>query len=343
MRAPRAPRAPRPTSARTAGHQRRRSGSARRASTPASPTPGAPTAAPCWTASGSGSRSPPTAPSCPPLARPPTSSSPPACSVAGTGPASSRPPPAPASAARATRPSRTPATALAIQFDDGPSHYRTETLRILREKQVTGVFMDTGTRVEANPHFARFQLAEGHELLNHTYSHANLNQVLVGEGPDGVRREIQAAEAAFAAVGAPISFRGIRPPFGAANAQVRQIIADMGYTDYMTRIGTDDWLPERTPQEISDAIVEQLYPGAIISLHDGPYDTTAPGHERGLALLIDAARERGYCFGTVDRHGGVVADRLIPTGKPIPVVENPVPYAPLVSSGEPPKPYVILD
>ncbi|GAA3664731.1 hypothetical protein GCM10022224_031140 [Nonomuraea antimicrobica] len=233
---------------------------------------------------------------------------------------------------------------LAIQFDDGPSHYRTETLRILREKRVTGVFMDTGTRVKANPHFARFQLDEGHELLNHTYSHANLNQVLASEGPDGVRREIQDGEAAFAAVGAPISFKGIRPPFGAANVQVRQIIADMGYTDYMTRIGTDDWVPERTPQQISDAIVEQLYPGAIISLHDGPYDSPAgPGTNGGLALLIDAARERGYCFGTVDHHGGVVADRLIPTKQPIPVVKNPVPYAPLIFPGEPPEPYVILD
>ncbi|MEV4173831.1 polysaccharide deacetylase family protein [Nonomuraea sp. NPDC049709] len=233
---------------------------------------------------------------------------------------------------------------LAIQFDDGPSHYRTETLRILREKQVTGVFMDTGTRVKANPQFARFQLAEGHKLLNHTYSHANLNEVLASEGPDGVRREITAAEATFAAVGAPISFKGIRPPFGAANAQVRQIVADMGYTAYMTRIGTDDWVPDRTPQEISDAIVEQLHPGAIISLHDGPYDTPAGrGTNGGLALLIDAARERGYCFGTVDHHGDVVADRLIPTDQPIPVVENPVPYAPLIFPGEPPHPYVILD
>ncbi|WP_116950421.1 polysaccharide deacetylase family protein [Jiangella endophytica] len=232
---------------------------------------------------------------------------------------------------------------LAIQFDDGPSHYRTETLRILREKQVTGVFMDTGTRVAANPQFARFQLAEGHELLNHTYSHANLNQVLAAGGPEAVRQELLDAEAAFAAAGAPISFKGVRPPFGAANAQVRQIIADLGYTDYMTRIGTDDWVPERTPQQISGAIVEQLHPGAIISLHDGPYDTPAgPGTNGGLALLIDAARELGYCFGTVDASGEVVADRLIPTGDPIPVVENPVPYAPLVFPGEPPEPYVIL-
>ncbi|MEO3874040.1 polysaccharide deacetylase family protein [Nonomuraea sp. B12E4] len=232
---------------------------------------------------------------------------------------------------------------LAIQFDDGPSRYRTETLRILREKRVPGVFMDTGARVEANPQFARFQLAEGHRLLNHTYSHANLDEVLAREGPDGVRREITAAEAAFAAAGAPISFRGVRPPFGAANAQVRQIIADLGYTAYLTRVGTDDWRPARTPREISDAIVGRLHPGAIISLHDGPYDTPAgPGTNGALALLIDAARELGYRFGTVDRHGNVVPDRLVPVDRPIPVVENPVPYAPPACPGEPPEPYVIV-
>ncbi|SDK75165.1 polysaccharide deacetylase family protein [Nonomuraea jiangxiensis] len=237
----------------------------------------------------------------------------------------------------------TSARRVAIQFDDGPSHYRTETLRILREKRVPGVFMDTGARVAANPHFARFQLAEGHQLLNHTHSHANLDEVLDREGPDGVRRELAAAEAAFAAAGAPISFLGVRPPFGAANAQVRQIIADLGYTAYLTRIGTDDWVPGRTPREISDAIVDQLHPGAIIALHDGPYDSPAgPGTNGGLALLIDAVRERGYHFGAVGPHGDVVEHRLTPTDQPIPVVENPVPYAPLGFPGEPPEPYVIL-
>lgn len=233
---------------------------------------------------------------------------------------------------------------LAIQFDDGPSFYRTGTLEVLRDKQVTGVFMDTGMRVEANPHIARFQLDEGHLLLNHTYNHANLNDAFSEGGADAVVREVLDTEAAFAAAGAPISFKGIRPPFGAANAQVQEVLADLGYTAYLTRIGTDDWIPQRTPEEISDAIVEQLYPGAIISLHDGPFDTVAgPSVVEGLALLIDAARDAGYCFGKVDHHGGVVADRHVPSDEPVPTVTNPVPYHELLfGGGLPPEPYVIV-
>lgn len=234
---------------------------------------------------------------------------------------------------------------LAIQFDDGPSSYRSQTLAVLRDEQVTGNFMDVGQRVAANPQFARFQVREGHLLLNHTMHHSNLNTVFAQAGAAGVIAEVLDAEETFAAVGAPISFRGMRTPFGSANAQVRQVLDSIGYVNYPNRIGTDDWIPERTGQQISDAIVAQLRPGAIISLHDGPYDTVAGAATvEALALLIDAARERGYCFGKVDRHGAVVADRHVPTDAPIPTVTDPVPYHELlIGGGEPPAPYVIVE
>ena len=38
---------------------------------------------------------------------------------------------------------------IAITFDDGVSSYRPQTLQILRDKQVHGVFYDNGFRVEA--------------------------------------------------------------------------------------------------------------------------------------------------------------------------------------------------
>jgi Polysaccharide deacetylase len=40
---------------------------------------------------------------------------------------------------------------IAITFDDGVSAYRPQTLQILRDKQVHGVFYDNGFRVAANP------------------------------------------------------------------------------------------------------------------------------------------------------------------------------------------------
>ena len=46
---------------------------------------------------------------------------------------------------------------MALTFDDGPSYYRTQTLRTLRAKRVPATFFDVGMRVHANPQFAGFE------------------------------------------------------------------------------------------------------------------------------------------------------------------------------------------
>jgi len=216
---------------------------------------------------------------------------------------------------------------IAFTFDDGTSYYRPRTLQVLRERQVHGNFFDNGIRVAANPQIAIFQVREGHTQLNHTYSHINMSQM----SDAGNREEVLRNEALFEAIGAPLSFKGIRPPFGGSNPRVQALLASMGYTAFLNRVGTDDWIPERTAAEMRDAILPQLEPGVIVALHDGPVDTPAGAATvEALAMIIDAAREQGYCFGVVDASGEVVADRYVSSGEPIPRIVNPVPYHRLV-------------
>ena len=216
---------------------------------------------------------------------------------------------------------------IAFTFDDGTSWYRPRTLRVLRDRQVHANFFDNGFRVEANPQIARFQGREGHVQLNHTWSHVNMSQM----SDAGNREEVLRNERFLARIGAPLTFKGIRPPFGGSSPTVQALLASMGYTSFMDRVGTDDWIPERTAAEIRDAIVPQLEPGVIVALHDGPVDTSAGAATvEALGLIIDAARSLGYCFGVVDRTGEVVADRYVSSGRAIPRVERPVPYHRLV-------------
>ena len=93
-----------------------------------------------------------------------------------------------------------------------------------------------------------------------------------------------------------------------------------------------------------DAIVNQLRPGAIILLHDGPIDTPAGANsQRRVARRSSTPPARaGYCMGTLDRKGNVVADRYIPRTTPIPQITNPVPYVPLAHAGTPPSPWVLV-
>jgi uncharacterized repeat protein (TIGR01451 family) len=229
---------------------------------------------------------------------------------------------------------------IAFTFDDGVSFYRPQTLQILRDKQVHGVFYDNGFRVAANPHIATFQVREGHTLLNHSYTHPHFNQL----SDAAVLDEVLRTERLFDAIGAPLTFKGFRPPFFEANARVRGLIGGLGYTISTGAVQTDDWDPARSGAEITAAIAEQLEPGSVILLHDGPNDTPAgAGSVEALANLIDIARSRGFCFGVTDHTGFVVASRYVSSRERIPQIANPVPYNALVRPGTPPEPFVFVE
>src|SRR5918999_3112501 len=228
---------------------------------------------------------------------------------------------------------------VAFTFDDGVSAYRPHTLQILRDEQVHGVFYDNGFRIDANPQFAAFQVRETHVQLNHTYYHPHLNQL----SDAAVVDEVQRTEAALEAAGAPLTYKGFPPPFFEANARVRGLIQGLGYTLSLGAVQTDDWDPARSAQQIRDAIVRQLRPGAVILLHDGPSDTPAGAATvEALGQIIDAARESGFCFGVTDETGEVVASRYVSSGRRIPRIVNPVPYNALVRPGTPPEPFVFV-
>lgn len=217
------------------------------------------------------------------------------------------------------------ANRVALKFDDGMSSFRPQLLQLLRDKQVRTTFFDNGVRIDANPELTRFQVREGHVQLNHTYLHPHLDELPA----DAIRDEVLRTQAAHEAAGAPETFQGIRPPFGGTNATVRQVLLEMGYTEFRSewQAETEDWLPEMTADAISDDIVQQLRPGVIIGLHDGPIDTTS-GAATVVAVgqIIDRARELGYCFGVPDHTGQVVADRYVASNQEVPQITNPVPY-----------------
>jgi uncharacterized repeat protein (TIGR01451 family) len=229
---------------------------------------------------------------------------------------------------------------IALTFDDGPSAYRPQNLANLRARSVHATFYDTGVRTEANPQMGRFEVAEGHTVYSHTYDHPHLNAL----SPALQVAELQKAESAFAAAGVALTGKVLRPPFFEANAAtIANLSTTLGYMLTTQRIETTDYEPTNTAAQSRDAILSQLRPGAIILLHDGPIDTPAgQASTDAAAMIIDAARAQGYCFGVQDRAGNVVADRYVPSANPIPQIQNPVPYVPLVRPGTPPSPWVTV-
>jgi peptidoglycan/xylan/chitin deacetylase (PgdA/CDA1 family) len=232
---------------------------------------------------------------------------------------------------------------MALTFDDGPSYYRTQTLRTLRSKRVPVTFFDVGMRVAANPQLSAFEAREGHLVLNHTWSHPHLPALT----PAQVDSQVLRTQEVLRKAGAPMPFKLLRPPFGDVDAAVDAQLTSLGYHHVNWDVVATDWDVATTAAEIRDTIVQAFRPGLVILMHDGAIDSAnGPADEAALPQVIDRARAQGYCFGQLNPEGAAVPVRYRGSRAPIPEVINPVPYLPLQSYSRgqlPPSPYVIVD
>jgi len=221
-----------------------------------------------------------------------------------------------------------------LTFDDGPSAFRPQTLQILRDLEVPAVFFEVGMRVRANPQLTRFAADEGHQVLNHSYTHSALSSLSAAR----VRGEIWRTEDAFTDAGVTVPFDGLRPPMTAIDDAARRVLAELGYAEVEYDASVRDWHPEATVEEIRDAMLGGLAPGAVLLLHDGPADTGAGAATlEALPQIIAGARDRGFEFGLLDADLQVVEATYVSSGKPIPQIQAPVPYRPLMfTDPEPP-------
>lgn len=191
------------------------------------------------------------------------------------------------------------ANVVAITFDDGPDpRFTPDILGILAEEDVKATFFMVGKHVEKYPHLARQVMAAGHEIGNHTYSHANLFQALPGH----IAREIgRGEEAIFEATGLRPSL--FRPPRGLYETKLLEETKERGYTVILWSLSSRDWL-EMRPTDISRAILQNVSPGDIILFHDSGNIIRAEGGERlstvrSLKPVLAGLKKQGYDFVTI--------------------------------------------
>jgi len=166
---------------------------------------------------------------------------------------------------------------IVLTFDDQGSKDQVEAiLDILDENLVKAIFFPVGKWAEQNTELIDRMKAEGHIVGNHTYSHANLTKLSEEE----IRSEIEG--------GAGEGL--LRLPYGASNALVQSVAADMGYRIYGWNVDPEDW-KGGTAQEIVETVIRQVKPGSVIVLHlQGKHTAEALEH------LIPLLRQAGYKF-----------------------------------------------
>ncbi|MBQ3076029.1 MAG: polysaccharide deacetylase family protein [Clostridia bacterium] len=194
--------------------------------------------------------------------------------------------------AKPYRKSTSQAQQIALTFDDGPSIQNTEEiLGILKEYGIRATFFVIGENAAADPERIRMIHEAGHEIGNHTYTHAYISKI----GKDALREEIQKTENVLKEITGekPCVFR---PPGGLYNEEALTVLEEMGYRSILWSLDTRDWSMPKSDTIVSK-IEENAVGGDIILFHD-LNDKRLPTPE-ALKQILPYLKENGYEFVTI--------------------------------------------
>jgi peptidoglycan-N-acetylglucosamine deacetylase len=211
--------------------------------------------------------------------------------AAGAQDSSTTPSPSPSPAKLATYSQvRVDQPYIAMTFDDGPSSENTpRLLEMLKQRNIKATFFLIGENAAANPDLVRRILAEGHEIGNHSWTHPQLSKL----SDDRVTAEITKTQDAIKdASGYTPTL--LRPPYGAITARQREWIENQfGLNIILWSVDPLDW-KRPGASVITQRILSQVRPGAIILSHDIHKQTID-----AMPATLDGLISKGYKFVTV--------------------------------------------
>lgn len=207
---------------------------------------------------------------------------------------------------------------LALTFDDGPDPaYTPAILDILKQKNVKATFFIIGVNAEAHPALVQRELAEGHEIGNHTFTHPNLAET----APEADKLEYNATQRLIEALTGRRMVL-FRPPYLGDAEPVNkdeiipvQIAQNQGLLTVGVHVDPFDWqqpsldeMMQRILHSVTDPNPETR--GNVILLHDSGGDRSKT--VQLLPGLIDNLRAKGYRFVPVSELAGLTRDQAMP-------------------------------
>ena len=171
-----------------------------------------------------------------------------------------------------------------ISFDAAWGNEQTKTLLdILDEHKVKTTFFLVGDWVEKYPESVKEISKRGHDVGNHSDTHAHMTQISLSEQKAEIENCNQKIESL---INKPVTL--FRPPYGEYDNSVVEVCNSLDMYCTQWNIDSLDW-KDPSPQDMVQRIKDNLCPGSIILLHNGAKNTP-----EALPLIIDAIHAQGY-------------------------------------------------
>ncbi|HEV7458956.1 MAG TPA: polysaccharide deacetylase family protein [Solirubrobacteraceae bacterium] len=180
---------------------------------------------------------------------------------------------------------------VALTFDDGPSIYTSQVLRILRRFKIHATFFLIGEQIGANAGLVRQELAEGNAIGDHTWNHSN-----VAGGGSFAYSQLSRTRAAIRRASRYYTPCLFRAPGGSVSGALFPVARSLGMLTIQWDVDPRDWSRPGS-DSIYSTVVGQARRESIILMHDGG----GPRSQTVAALpgIIRTLRSRGYGFETV--------------------------------------------
>lgn len=173
-----------------------------------------------------------------------------------------------------------------LTFDDGPNGaYTNQVLDLLARYNAKATFFIVGANAQGKGDLIRRMYQAGHGIGNHTWNHARLT----GMSETTFAREVGSAANLFGKYAAPC----LRPPYGATDATTYTNATRLGYSVVLWSIDPLDW-QQPGSQVIANRVLSNIFPGAIVLLHDGPGNRSQT--VAALETILATLSAQGYSF-----------------------------------------------
>ena len=181
---------------------------------------------------------------------------------------------------------------IALTFDAGSDvGYTDDILDLLAREGIKATFGMTGAWAQQYPELIQRMHAEGHQLINHSWSHPSFPQLSREERIS----EIERTDALLIELTGETTRPYFRPPYGEYDAATLDDLAALGYTTMvMWTVDTLGWAG-LDAAGINQRVFETAVPGGIVLMHVGGQSQDAAA----LPGMIAGLRARGYDFATV--------------------------------------------
>jgi peptidoglycan-N-acetylglucosamine deacetylase len=179
-----------------------------------------------------------------------------------------------------------------LTFDDGPSPGTTSAvLDALKRECVLATFFLIGRNAAAHPELARRELAEGHTVAHHSYSHLLLDRVYPAHADADINRGFAAVDKALYGDTADRPRTPFfRFPGFASSPQLLNHLAARNIVVFGADLWASDWNPMSPDQQLS-LMLDRLDAArrGIILFHDTRRQTAAM-----LPAFLRSLKMRGY-------------------------------------------------